>query len=51
MISDGLKLMTGASQAEWMGLIELCACVCGTVLQMAAVSMVAIKREEVSGQG
>lgn len=66
MISNWLMVMTVASQAERMGLIEQCvwcvrACVCvcvcvlgrgcGGDLQMAAVSMVAIKCWEVSGQG
>ena len=58
MISDGLMVMIVASQAEWMGLIEQCMwCVCvhicvyWVVLQMAAVSMAAIKLWEVSGQG
>lgn len=65
VISDGLMAMTVASQAEWMGLIEqcvCCVCVCayvyvyvcvvgGAILQMAAVSMAAIKHWEVSGQG
>lgn len=62
VILDGLMVMTAPSQAEWMGLIEesvfpACAhmCLCAfwgrPILQMAAVSMAAIKRWEVSGQG
>lgn len=64
VILDGLMVMTVPSQAEWMGLIEqsvfkcVRTCVCvhfrgwrRPVLQMAAVSMAAIKRWEVSGQG
>lgn len=50
-------VMTVATQAEWMGIIEQSVwCVRGSggggqFLQMAAVSMAAIKRWEVSGQG
>ena len=56
MLSDGLVEMPVATQAEWMGIIEQWWwCVWGggggQFLQMAAVSMAAIKRWEVSGQG
>lgn len=45
-------VMTVASQAEWMVLIEQCVCVCvWTVVQMEVISMVAIKHWEFSGQG
>lgn len=54
VIFDGLKVMTVASQAERMGLIEhcfwcvpICVGVDGENLQMGVVSMVAIKRREV----
>lgn len=50
VISDRLMVMTVASQAEWMVLIEQCVCV-WTVVQMEVISMVAIKHWEFSGQG
>lgn len=43
-------VMTVASQAEWMVLIEQCVCD-WTVVQMEVISMVAIKHWEFSGQG
>lgn len=50
VISDRLMVMTVASQAEWMVLIEQCVCD-WTVVQMEVISMVAIKHWEFSGQG
>lgn len=57
MIRDGLMGMTAASQAEWMALIEHFVHMCvwvwvgGVAQKTQVVSMVTIKRLEVSGQG